>query len=259
MKTLSGRGPGTRCLPGALPFVAAGLFVLWGWAAPVFGAIPSGQVVVSGLELAADARSVAPAGDYRYSGVMRSRRSGSPERELPAVCQIERKADTWQVTYRIGSGAQTETLVVRQGIDQTNQYSLSTNPAVAPAPLDPSAVDRAVAGTDFCVSDLGREYLFWPGQTILTKELPMRKSRACRVLQSTPAVTNAYARVLSWIDVDTGGVVMAEYYDAKGALVKEFQVKSVKEVKGIWHPQSLEVSHPRRNTRTVLEFQFKDD
>jgi len=212
--------------------------------------------IVDGQVLALEARSVAPAGDFEYRGVMKVRRAGSPARELPVVCGIKRQDGAWRASYQVGAPGQQETLTILQGAARKNEYLLATNGQAQPQPVTPSQMDRPLAGTDFDLSDLGREYLFWPGQKVLRAE--MRKGRACRVLQSTPAVTNLYACVLSWVDVDTAGVVMAESYGPGGALVKEFEVNSVKKVNEVWHPQRLEVRHPQRNSRTLLEFDFTD-
>lgn len=219
-------------------------------------AAEAGQAIVDGPLLAAEARSVEPAGEFRYTGLMTLKRAGRVVRVLPVVCDLKRQGKAWRETYRLGTNAQAETLVVLQEPGQTNQYLLATNGQPQPWPLLPSQAERPLAESDFCVSDLGREYLFWPGQTVLRAE--MRKSRACRVLQSTPAATNTYSRVLSWVDVDTSGVIMAESYGPSGDLVKEFEVRGLFHDREVWHPKELLVSHPRQNTRTLLEFDFKD-
>ena len=81
------------------------------------------------------------------------------------------------------------------------------------------------AGSDFWIADLGLEFFHWPEQKILKKEF--RRGRGCMVLESTnpnPS-TNGYSRVDSWIDKESGGIVQAKAYDAKGKLLKEFYPK----------------------------------
>ena len=212
--------------------------------------------IVDGQVLAAEARSVAPAGDFEYRGVMKVRRSGNPTQELPVACGIKRASGAWRMSYQVGAGGEQETLVIVQGAGRKSEYLLATNGQAQPLPVAAAQMDRPLAGTDFDISDLGREYLFWPGQQVLTNE--MRKGRACRVLQSTPAVTNLYGRVLSWVDVDTAGIVIAESYGTDNKLIKEFEVNSVKKVNEVWHPQRIEVRHPQRKSRTLLEFDFKE-
>ena len=69
---------------------------------------------------------------------------------------------------------------------------------------------------------------------------------------------NAYSRVLSWIDEDSGGIVMAEAYDAQGKLLKEFYPKDVKKVNGQWQVQTMEMDNVQTGSRTGLEFDLKN-
>src|SRR4051812_20583594 len=57
------------------------------------------------------------------------------------------------------------------------------------------------AGTDFWIADLGYEFLHWPNQRLLKKQ--MRNSKFCAVLESVNPnpESNAYSRVVSWITV----------------------------------------------------------
>ncbi len=87
----------------------------------------------------------------------------------------------------------------------------------------------------------------------------MRRGRSCKVLESTnpSPSTNGYSRVVSWIDNESGGIVHAEAYDAKGGLLKEFDPKSFKKVNGQWELQDMEIRNVRTGSRTRLEFDLK--
>jgi hypothetical protein len=114
------------------------------------------------------------------------------------------------------------------------------------------------AGSDFWLADLGLEFFHWPGQKVLKTEL--RKSRECRVLESVnpqPA-TNAYSRVVSWIDTETGGILHAEAYDAQNKLLKEFDTKKFKKVNGEWRLEAMEIENARTGSRSQIEFSLDD-
>jgi len=113
------------------------------------------------------------------------------------------------------------------------------------------------AGSDFCVGDLGLEFLHWPGQKILRGDTA--RGRLCKVLESTnhnPS-TNGYSRVLCWIDNETLGIVEAEAYDAKGKKLKEFLPKDFKKVNGQWQVGSMEIDNVQTGSRTKLELDLK--
>jgi hypothetical protein len=122
--------------------------------------------------------------------------------------------------------------------------------------------DRATnvfAGSDFALVDLGLEFLHWPNQVLVTKE--MKKSRGCYVLESRPAVTNLYSKVISWLDEETSdrgtpGLVLAHAYDANGKLLKEFEVREVKKVAGQWQVEEIELRNRQTKGSTRLRFDF---
>ena len=90
----------------------------------------------------------------------------------------------------------------------------------------------------------------------MKKEL--KKGQSCAVLESKdpePA-TNGYSRVVSWIDIDTGGIVQAEAYDARGKLLKEFELKEAEKVNGEWKISEFQMRNPQTGSRTTLKFNF---
>ncbi len=111
----------------------------------------------------------------------------------------------------------------------------------------------AFAGSDFWAVDLGLEFLCWPGQRLLKKEL--RRSRACHVLESVNPVPapDGYLRVVSWVDIETGGIVRAEAYDANNRLLKEFEPKEFKKFKGRWELRQMRIRNVQTGSQTVVE------
>ena len=90
------------------------------------------------------------------------------------------------------------------------------------------------AGSDFSIADLGLEFLHWPEQDLTKKEV--KRSLSCDLLESVNPhlVPGGYSRVISWIDIESHGIVMAQAYDSRGKLLKEFIPKKIEKVRGQW-------------------------
>ena len=114
----------------------------------------------------------------------------------------------------------------------------------------------ALAGSDFWLSDLGLEFFHWPQQRLLKKQL--KRGQSCNVLESVNPhpTTNGYSRVVSWIDIDSGGIVHAEAYDQGKKLLKEFAPKEFKKVNGRWELSEMEIRNVKTGSRTRLEFEL---
>ena len=89
----------------------------------------------------------------------------------------------------------------------------------------------------------------------------VRSSRGCSVLESTnpDPSTNGYSRVVSWIDSESLGILHAEAYDAKGKLLKEYDTKKLKKVKGQWQVEEMEIDNDQTGSRTWLVFDLKKE
>jgi hypothetical protein len=79
------------------------------------------------------------------------------------------------------------------------------------------------------------------------------------VLESRPAAPNLYSRVVSWIDQETRGLLMAEAYDASGELLKQFEVGGFKKVAGQWRVREMELRNRQTKSRTRLQFDFDEE
>ncbi|MCL5097197.1 MAG: outer membrane lipoprotein-sorting protein [Candidatus Omnitrophica bacterium] len=225
-------------------------------------AVPPAKAEVEGQALAAELRAQRPAKDYATTGVLIVRDGSGRRWEVPVRFQTLVSDPVWRSVYEAFSpdGTTSERLTVVHTDQQPNQYLLyrnstghSTN---APSVLTGDQTMVPFAGTDFWVADLGLEFLDWPEQRLVKKE--MRKGRSCRVLESInpqPA-PGGYARVLSWIDFETNGLLMAEAYGPDGKLLKEFNVRSFKKVNGRWELKRMEIENNQTASRTSLEFDF---
>jgi hypothetical protein len=152
-----------------------------------------------------------------------------------------------------------ERLVVVHADQRPNEYQwariASANQLGASETLAGGQAMIAFAGTDFWLADLGLEFFHWQEQRLVKKE--MRKGRSCRVLESINPnpVPGNYARVLSWIDVETSGLVRAEAYGPDHRLLKEFSIRGLTRVKGRWELKEMEIRNAQTDSRTRLEFQ----
>ncbi|HSH94223.1 MAG TPA: outer membrane lipoprotein-sorting protein [Roseimicrobium sp.] len=183
---------------------------------------------------------------------------------LPIRYQVAPEADGWRAIYEVVSTnhpAEKLTIIHRNG--QTNQYLYAKADGIGKAPgegrlLGTDGTMQPFGNTDFWIADLGIEFLHWPVQRIVKNE--MKNSQACHVLESirTNSPATGYTRVLSWVDIDTGGIVQAEAYNEKKQLVKEFSTRSVQKVAGEWQVKELEIRSKAGDTRTRLEFDLAD-
>jgi Outer membrane lipoprotein-sorting protein len=199
--------------------------------------------------LVEDILSQRPTQDTASTGVLKKGRRS----EIPIQFQVIAGTTNWSSIYEVigETNGITRLTVIRtdgkpneyQVVEKGKTRSLSGNEAMIP-----------FAGSDFWVADLGLEFIFWPEQRVLRKEI--RRGQSCSVLESInpqPA-PGAYARVVSWVDIDSGGIINADAYDSKGKPLKEFIAKSVKKVRGQWELKEIEMDNRQTGSRTWLEF-----
>ena len=118
---------------------------------------------------------------------------------------------------------------------------------------------RPLAGSDFWITDLGLEYLFWPAHRLLGKQT--RRTRECYVVESRPAraVEGGYARVVSWIDLKSRQLVRAEAFDNSGKTVKIFKPDEFVYFKGQWRVKQLAIDSPLAGSASYLIFNFRSE
>lgn len=207
-----------------------------------------------GQTLAEQLRSAAPSEASEFTGVLKIRKPGFTN-SVPIACKIDTRSDGWTVTYetKAGGNQPPQKLAIKHAPSKPNVYLYAEGTGDL-RELARHELNLPLAGSDFWLMDLGLDFLFWPQQRVTDFE--MRRSRSCRVLESRDPkpVAGGYARVLSWVDVETDGILMAEAYDADGTKVKDFKVGSFKKVKGKYELQDMEIENPKAKTRTKLEF-----
>jgi len=236
-----------------IALTALTLFLAAGARAELTNALSKAEV--EGRELARQLCAAQPAENFTNSGVLKIR-AAAGKREIPVKCTVTVSPTNWVSFYEIRNGFGTESLTVTRESSDNNcyYYHLDYGDQVKNSTLCGEGTIIPFANSDFWLCDLGLEFFHWPGQKVFKKEV--KRSRGCIVLESTnpsPA-TNAYSRVVSWIDHESGGIVQAEAYDFRNKLLKEFTPKSFKKVAGQWQLQEIEIRNVQTGSRTRIEF-----
>ena len=219
---------------------------------------------VQGRQLVQQLLDQRPAENYTNTGVLQIRPAHGKTTEVPVRVEINVTAINWSATYE--AAVDTNRLVslyITHGADR--MVNIITAPiwrwAQSPScPLCLRSPKLAAgetmtpfAGSDFWIADLGLEFLQWPQQKLVKKEV--KRSQGCSVLESrnpNPAA-NGYARVVSWIDSENGGIVQAFAYDAKDQLIKRFYPEDFKKVGGQWQVGTMEMDNDLTDSRTRAE------
>lgn len=207
-------------------------------------------------ELAQKLRSSSPQENSMITGKLRIRPRNGEERSVPIECTIRIRSDGWESGYQTygGNGVPEKVLIIHRP-NAPNEY-LFANGTNAPKPLPRTQAARPLGGSDFWLTDLGMDFLHWPSQRIIKTQ--MIKSRWCNVLESinpSPA-PGQYARIISWLDKESGGPLKAEAYDAAGKTIKEFEIGRVKKVEGEWQLKDMAIRNVATGSRTTLEFEL---
>lgn len=186
-------------------------------------------------------------------GTLKIRDGNGKSRRIPIRWVTRVGANDWNDVYQTPDKEviPPEQLIVVHHAGSTNRYSYKRNGQHVPEAATNLFIPFATS--DFWIADFGLEFLRWPNPKHLENE--MRGSRACRVIETrnpNPQL-GAYSRVVSWIDIDTKGLYIAEAYDSKNKLLKEFSVRSVKNGR----IKALEIRNDQTDSKTILEFEVE--
>jgi hypothetical protein len=221
--------------------------------------IPPDEGKKQAQEVVAEMLNQRPEQSATNTGVLRIRNGDRKESEVPVKIATVPTATNWFSLYEaIGQKADIVTrLQVIHSPGADNHY-IVTKQGDAPKQLKPSEAMLPFAGSDFWAADLGLEFLYWPNQRLLKKE--MRHSRFCSVLESSnpsPA-KDGYSRVVAWIENEAPhGVVHADAYDARNKRIKEFDPTKVEKVEGVYQLKSMQIRDLRSGSQTVMEFDLE--
>jgi len=199
--------------------------------------------------------------------VLKIRDSQGKQRDVSARFAIVPGTAEWMNIYETAGmpGSEPSTLTIVHRGEQPSEYFVSQSatgggPSEGRRKIASGELMTPFAGSDFWVADLGLEFLHWPQQRVLKKQ--MRKGLFCDVLQSVnpQPVKGGYLRVVSWVAVnrpDDIVIVHAEAFDAQDKLLKEFDPKKVEKVNGLWQLEEMEIRNRQAGTRTRIEFNLE--
>jgi hypothetical protein len=213
-----------------------------------------------GKALVEDLLSRRPEPITRSNGTIRIRTDDGRQRRFRVDFALQVGESCYTTFYEAfpnGPGANSVKLTIRYTSGTTNEYLLEDE-ASPPRKLTPAETMIGFAGSDFWIADLGMEFLRWPEQRVLRKE--MRKSMPCDVLESVnPSPTaGGYSRVISWISPDAGAVVHADAYDSRGELVKQFDPTELGKVDGQRTLEEMEMRNRKTRSESWFRFNLED-
>ena len=257
---------------GAKQLVPILAFCLFGWGAGAQSVEDSSDAAIRGRQLAQKILGQIPSQNSTVAGHLNIRSDNGTRTSLPIACAVIASPTHWESIYEANWTNRTEMVWIQHGASAANLYYRQTNQTVvSPDELamkeDPTReqapllsapdITTPFAGSDFCLADLGLEFFQWPEQKVLKQEI--HRSRGCTVLESTNPhpTTDGYARVDSWIDTETLGIVEAYAYDEAGRRLKDFYPKDFKKVDGQWQVQTLVMENLQTGSRSRMEFDLK--
>jgi hypothetical protein len=219
------------------------------------------QAAREGKALAAEIIAQKPTENTETTGVMTNRDANNKRTEVPIKFSTVITSTNWLSVYEATEAGNTRTLTIIHNGSAPGKYQMSVHTKDGNVELkmgdgvSTNSIEALpFAGSDFSLADLGLEFFHWPEQRLIKKE--MKRSRSCKVLESVnpnPA-SGLYSRVDSWIDNESDGIVMAQAYDRKGNLLKQFIPKKVKKVEGQWQLEEMEIDNVQTNSSTRVDF-----
>lgn len=220
---------------------------------------PSPDQLAEGQRVVQQLRAARPEVDSEIRGTLIISHDG--RKKVPVVCKIIAHNGDCKTIYesKAADGIPAEKLIITRTPNGVNQYSYARAPSVdapvpEPKPIPTEQAYIPFAHSDFWLTDLGTEFIFWPIQARLKGEL--RLGRDCYLLESINPNAPEIVRIKAFIDKETNGILVAEGYDAKKKLVKEFSLhgSSFKKVKGQWVLEKMDMHNAKTDSQTVLKF-----
>jgi hypothetical protein len=243
-------------LSAALSFLGVLLWVFATSGAANMAAAPDPEAAA----LVAELLSQRPPEDFTLTGRLRISNSKGTLSRLQIKYTVKLHVDRWEGSYEAGpvGALSTERVTVVHHTNSPNQYLhwRAAKPDEASAEAIRLSEEQAAipfAGSDFLLSDLGLGFLHWPKQRLAKDKVQMRNHRLCHVLESSnPNPANVdYAKVISWIDREFGGLIYAVAYDAVGRKTRVFELKSFTKNQAT----GMQMWNYRTDTKTYLELQ----
>ena len=233
--------------------ICSGLAVALLFALLLLNGLQAVEPLPDGNQLAKTIRNLIPEENVEIRATMEVIERENKRLETEVVIQVEKLGlAQWQTTYKAKRDEDVSELWrVRREIGQLNRYEHKGRLAKR------TEILSSMAGSSFYIADFGMEFLHWPSQTVLKTQ--RRKSRLCHVLESRnpkPA-KGEYHRVVSWLDKETGGILLADIYTAEAKPIKRFAVKGLTKKDGRWQVDEMEMRDTKTRARSRLYFHLK--
>ena len=225
-----------------------GFILLWSQPIRSADSLPDGQ------DLARSIRDAIPTESASLEATMEVTLRDRKRIKTPLTIQTKPlgQADclmTYETKPSEGNG---EYWIVRRILAKRNEYRVDKEAKRLAKRKD---FEIGLARSSFTLSDLGLEFLHWPKQKTIRKQ--RRKSRSCHVLESSRSDSEGTLRVLSWVDIKSGGILAADFYSADGKVRKRFSVKGLTKKDGHWQVDEMEMRDVAERTRSRLRLHFK--
>lgn len=204
----------------------------------------------AGRELAQQLLALRPEAGFTNTGKLVIRAPKKQRQDVSYTCRVVVTDTNWTSFYSASRGTNAlPGFSVEHRDGAPNVYRDDSGNL-----LKAAQTTVAFAGSDFWLADLGLEFFHWPEQRVLRWE--MKRSFGCKVLESRnpdPAA-GGYSRVVSWIHDESGGLIQAEAYDARGKLLKEFRPTETQKVNGRRELKEMEIENVQTGSTTRLVF-----
>jgi Outer membrane lipoprotein-sorting protein len=147
-----------------------------------------------------------------------------------------------------------ETLQLQLGENDSRLEEIS---ATGTETVRPAELNHKVRGLDVTYEDLALKFLYWPNPKLLGVETITTGN--CWKLELRPGSDRSqYSRVVLWIHQNSGALMRLEGYNAKGELLKRFNVVSAQKIDDRWFLKQMRIEafEPGTNhviSRTYLE------
>tara|TARA_Y100000814_G_C12291278_1_gene388550 strand:- start:321 stop:1031 length:711 start_codon:yes stop_codon:yes gene_type:complete len=225
-----------------------GFILLWSQPIRSADSLPDGQ------DLARSIRDAIPTESASLEATMEVTLRDRKRIKTPLTIQTKPlgQADclmTYETKPSEGNG---EYWIVRRILAKRNEYRVDKEAKRLAKRED---FEIGLARSSFTLSDLGLEFLHWPKQKTIRKQ--RRKSRSCHVLESSRSDSEGTLRVLSWVDIKSGGILAADFYSADGKVRKRFSVKGLTKKDGHWQVDEMEMRDVAERTRSRLRLHLK--
>jgi hypothetical protein len=173
------------------------------------------------------------------TGLLKIINANNEQRQVPMRFEIWSTPNSSTSIYEAkdpGPPRRDTKLTVMRSDGQPNKYLLGENGEAAKT-LTGNETMVPFAGSDFYIADLGLEFLQWPKQRLLKKE--MRRSAFARCSKApNPNRPPAYSRVVCWVEQESPhGIVHAVCLRCQGKVVKRFDPKEFEKVQGEYQLQ----------------------